>query len=37
MQYPEKLGRDTATLTICWDDWENGARDAIEKLMERTS
>ena len=35
--YPEKLGRDTATLTICWDDWENGARNAIEKLMERTS
>ena len=30
-------GRNTVILSICWDDWENGARNAIKKLMERTS
>ena len=30
-------GRNVVILRVCWDDWENGARNAIEKLMERTS
>jgi RimJ/RimL family protein N-acetyltransferase len=28
-------GRDTATLAICWDDWEGGGRDVVRAVMER--
>jgi RimJ/RimL family protein N-acetyltransferase len=31
----EKLGRDSVLLSICWDDWENGAKDNVEKLIAR--
>ena len=30
------LGRDTARLSLCWDDWEGGAREEVEKMMQRT-
>lgn len=30
------LGRDTAILSICWDDWESGARAHVEAMMART-
>ncbi|CAE6426518.1 unnamed protein product [Rhizoctonia solani] len=28
-------GRHTAMLAICWDDWENGGKEHVQKLMER--
>ncbi|KAK0218682.1 acyl-CoA N-acyltransferase [Armillaria fumosa] len=30
------LGRDTTILSICWDDWESGARAHVEAIMART-
>jgi len=27
------LGRDSVLLAICWDDWEGGARERVDKLM----
>ncbi|KAJ7104161.1 hypothetical protein B0H15DRAFT_918775 [Mycena belliarum] len=33
----EGVGRDTAVLGICWDDWENGGREHVERAMERKS
>ncbi|TFK38332.1 acyl-CoA N-acyltransferase [Crucibulum laeve] len=30
------LGRDTAMLGICWDDWEEGGREHVDKVMART-
>lgn len=31
----ENDGRDSAILSVCWDDWENGGREHIEKLLTR--
>jgi RimJ/RimL family protein N-acetyltransferase len=31
----EAMGRDSVLFAICWDDWENGAKDVVEKLIER--
>ncbi|KAG6907689.1 hypothetical protein DXG01_007792 [Tephrocybe rancida] len=28
-------GRDSAMLAICWDDWENGGKEHVEKLIHR--
>lgn len=28
-------GRDSAVLAICWDDWENGGKEHVEKLIDR--
>ncbi|CEL53631.1 hypothetical protein RSOLAG1IB_06486 [Rhizoctonia solani AG-1 IB] len=28
-------GRHTAMLAVCWDDWENGGREYVQKLMDR--
>jgi RimJ/RimL family protein N-acetyltransferase len=28
-------GRGSVTLAMCWDDWENGKREHVQKLMER--
>ncbi|CAE7127632.1 unnamed protein product [Rhizoctonia solani] len=28
-------GRHTAMLAICWDDWENGGKDHLKRLMDR--
>ena len=30
------VGRDTAMLSLCWDDWEGGAKEKVEKIMRRT-
>ncbi|KAJ7870147.1 hypothetical protein B0H14DRAFT_3107131 [Mycena olivaceomarginata] len=29
------LGRDTLLLSLCWDDWEGGAREAVDAIMQR--
>ncbi|KAG5637169.1 hypothetical protein H0H81_005572 [Sphagnurus paluster] len=31
----ERLGRDSVLLAICWDDWEDGAKEKVEQLIER--
>jgi len=28
-------GRDSVLLAICWDDWEGGVREHVDKLMEK--
>ncbi|KAI0704610.1 acyl-CoA N-acyltransferase [Earliella scabrosa] len=28
-----KTGRDAAILALCWDDWENGARERVEGII----
>ncbi|KAJ7274429.1 acyl-CoA N-acyltransferase [Mycena haematopus] len=33
----EGLGRDSALLAVCWDDWENGVREHVSKQIERTA
>lgn len=30
------LGRDTVVLSLCWDNWLNGAKDVVQKAMART-
>jgi RimJ/RimL family protein N-acetyltransferase len=32
---PECLGRDTVLLSLCWDDWEGGAREVVDARMQR--
>ncbi|KZP23905.1 acyl-CoA N-acyltransferase [Athelia psychrophila] len=32
----EGVGRDTAVLSVCWDDWDNGARGKLQAVMDRT-
>jgi RimJ/RimL family protein N-acetyltransferase len=29
------VGRDSALLSLCWDDWEGGERERIQKTMDR--
>ncbi|KAF9468090.1 acyl-CoA N-acyltransferase [Collybia nuda] len=31
----ERRGRDSVLLSICWDDWENGGREHVEKVIAR--
>ncbi|KAJ7150339.1 acyl-CoA N-acyltransferase [Mycena filopes] len=31
----EGKGRDSVMLAACWDDWENGVREKVEKIMDR--
>ncbi|KAJ7639437.1 acyl-CoA N-acyltransferase [Roridomyces roridus] len=31
----EGLGRDSVLLAACWDDWENGGRELVAKVLER--
>ncbi|KAF4618685.1 hypothetical protein D9613_009799 [Agrocybe pediades] len=31
------IGRDTVMLSLCWDDWEDGAREAVDAIMNRTA
>ncbi|KAJ7773269.1 acyl-CoA N-acyltransferase [Mycena metata] len=33
----EGLGRDSVMLATYWDDWENGGREHVDKLMDRQS
>jgi RimJ/RimL family protein N-acetyltransferase len=28
-------GRDTAMLSICWDDWRDGVKDRVHTLVDR--
>ena len=30
-------GRDSTVLSVCWDDWEAGAKEIVQKAMDRTS
>lgn len=32
---PDDLGRDTVMYSLCWDDWEQGAREAVRAVMDR--
>ncbi|KAJ7677905.1 acyl-CoA N-acyltransferase, partial [Mycena polygramma] len=32
---PGCTGRDTVVLSLCWDDWEGGARGLVDGLMQR--
>ncbi|OIW25532.1 acyl-CoA N-acyltransferase [Coniochaeta ligniaria NRRL 30616] len=32
----DDLGRDTVVLGLCWDDWQNGAKEVVQKAMSRT-
>ncbi|KIY66004.1 hypothetical protein CYLTODRAFT_378474 [Cylindrobasidium torrendii FP15055 ss-10] len=32
---PDCVGRDSYVLSVCWDDWENGVRELVEKSMNR--
>ena len=29
------VGRDTVLLSLCWDDWEEGAREQVDMIMAR--
>lgn len=33
---PGRVGRDTAMLSICWDDWVGGSRQRVDDVMART-
>lgn len=30
-----RLGRDSVLLAVCWEDWEGGARERVDELMQR--
>ncbi|KAJ7794753.1 hypothetical protein B0H14DRAFT_3093722 [Mycena olivaceomarginata] len=32
---PRSLGRDTVFLSLCWDDWEAGARESVNENSRR--
>ena len=32
---PGTLGRHTLVFAICWDDWENGGREQVTRLMDK--
>ncbi|RDB19511.1 hypothetical protein Hypma_013478 [Hypsizygus marmoreus] len=34
---PNLLGRDTAVLGLCWDDWEDSEKDRVDAVMSRRS
>ncbi|KAL0955088.1 hypothetical protein HGRIS_004005 [Hohenbuehelia grisea] len=29
-----RMGRNSTLLVLCWDDWENGVRDTVVKILE---
>ncbi|KAF7312271.1 N-acetyltransferase domain-containing protein [Mycena indigotica] len=31
------LGRHSVLLAVCWDDWENGGKELVDKIVERKS
>lgn len=31
----DDLGSDSAMHSLCWDDWEQGTRDAVQAMMDR--
>ena len=34
-QWPEKAGRHTVVLACCWDDWVGGAKELVQKNIDR--
>lgn len=28
-----KKGRDTVVMAVCWDDWEGGVRERVERML----
>ncbi|KAF7345852.1 Acyl-N-acyltransferase [Mycena venus] len=34
---PDGPGTDTMVYSLCWDDWEGGAREAVDTVMQRTT
>lgn len=36
-KWPDRYGRHTLFLSVCWDDWENGVKDLVQKNMDRAS
>ena len=36
-KWPERYGRHTLMLSTCWDDWEDGVRELVQKQMDRTA
>jgi len=32
----EDLGRNTVSLGLCWDEWEDSVRDHVDGVMART-
>ena len=32
---PDWVGRHSAVLAICWDDWEGGGKEVVQRLMDR--
>ena len=34
-KWPERYGRHTVMLSTCWDDWENGVKEIMEKQVDR--
>lgn len=33
----EHQGRDTAVLSLCWDDWEAGVKERVKEMMNRVA
>ncbi|GJE90659.1 GNAT family N-acetyltransferase [Phanerochaete sordida] len=36
-KWPERYGRHTLMLSTCWDDWEDGVREIVQKQVDRTA
>ena len=34
-KWPERYGRHTLVLSVCWDDWEGGVRELVQKNIDR--
>ena len=34
-RWPARYGRHAIVLALCWDDWEGGAREHVQKQMSR--
>ena len=34
-KWPEKPGRHTLVLSCCWDDWEGGAKEIVQRNIDR--
>lgn len=34
-QFPANPGRNTAALSLCWDDWDSGTKEKVRAIMDR--
>jgi len=34
--FPDRPGRDTFVLSVCWDEWEEGVRERVQGIIDRT-